>query len=959
MIFSDEEQVSSIVGSRGLSMIYTSGWVDEQIAKSGWETQSVNKSVRDFLGKFSNNHIFNRFIPISEVENSNFKMIAFNTVIKGVIDDVVDRDEFLKRMKRIILKNKELQNEKVSTNKIGASKDSALLINPEIFKQEDDDPKRNFVRSLDRQFVDLEDDLIFKTANFLKVASFKNDRIGNIVELSSQIIKEVVQHIYSAAKEYSVEDLEGDQLWNQEKWWSEKKGNNGTNIYFQNELLFEVPDDVNMAPIMVIEGFGYITAYFVDDLAKKLGIENDAWKTMKIRGAIGSIESEILDFNDQDEESEIKKIYEEAKHKAGIEGINPLYEQKLLNRLDPNHELSFHPNRTSPLLEAAVIVRDIKEKEKDTAMIGKKVDEIIATLDVKARRDEMDKIVVQYKQDKVTDKQAVERLKEFWEQEASIFNQIYAREKIEEIDLEKVGKLKKKFRTLSFDDVVKVLKKNFQKDDLVGNLYGQILNVKKNKRKSSGLNQYWEAPDGGLSIKYSLFEGAEGIHYQLDFKGIIINERNGEGNWKESMLIKRSDDDIFGVAYSSEVKEIYIVRKFSFYERFSSGGGKYLSLVHVDEPGFNTDPLHNKSVPLKQASRDPNLEMILSDSVTTRSKGLDDMIPGETEAEAEDAKAKKAVEEAEKAVATERKEKEKHGKGTVSENVVMSVLDYTGGDVTSREISIIILEDSRFSQLSEEDVFRQVKNILVDLIHNKKVISNAYQVFWADKVREHIKELTLKKEELEDMLSNDEMDRWFRSDELKKIESLNDSLYYSKIEGEKHGIAWKKIEEKDKLEEKIKRLRRGVVQNDDVEKEIEKIEKQIEVISGVAYKINPDRAMMGQKEVVVLEDEAVKKPGGINLDAAMLDLQIKRDGNGVPLPLDMQDADLGMRVEGVLPVILRIMPINVIQHLNLIGLLPVEQEDPWQVSWWGEEQQKAYVPDDVLKGVRYGQRREV
>ncbi len=49
--------------------------------------------------------------------------------------------------------------------------------------------------------------------------------------------------------------------------------------------------------------------------------------------------------------------------------------------------------------------------------------------------------------------------------------------------------------------------------------------------------------------------------------------------------------------------------------------------------------------------------------------------------------------------------------------------------------------------------------------------------------------------------------------------------------------------------------------------------------------------------------------GGINLDPALLDLQIKRDGAGMPLPMHQQPIQ-NMRIEGFLPVIINIVPIN-------------------------------------------------
>ncbi|MCK5580450.1 MAG: hypothetical protein KAJ18_04175, partial [Candidatus Omnitrophica bacterium] len=52
----------------------------------------------------------------------------------------------------------------------------------------------------------------------------------------------------------------------------------------------------------------------------------------------------------------------------------------------------------------------------------------------------------------------------------------------------------------------------------------------------------------------------------------------------------------------------------------------------------------------------------------------------------------------------------------------------------------------------------------------------------------------------------------------------------------------------------------------------------------------------------------VKNVGGINLNSAMLNLQIKRDGNGIPLPLPQQPIQ-NMNIEGFLPVIINVTPI--------------------------------------------------
>ncbi|GEM_PF-4939721 len=71
--------------------------------------------------------------------------------------------------------------------------------------------------------------------------------------------------------------------------------------------------------------------------------------------------------------------------------------------------------------------------------------------------------------------------------------------------------------------------------------------------------------------------------------------------------------------------------------------------------------------------------------------------------------------------------------------------------------------------------------------------------------------------------------------------------------------------------------------------------------------------------------------GGIDLNPALLDLQIKRDGNGVPLPLPMQPIQ-DMHIEGFLPVIINIVPITNLPLL--LGLdLPAQEEKPVQLTY--------------------------
>ncbi len=71
-----------------------------------------------------------------------------------------------------------------------------------------------------------------------------------------------------------------------------------------------------------------------------------------------------------------------------------------------------------------------------------------------------------------------------------------------------------------------------------------------------------------------------------------------------------------------------------------------------------------------------------------------------------------------------------------------------------------------------------------------------------------------------------------------------------------------------------------------------------------------------------LEDHAALDPlGGIDLNPDLLDLQIKRDGRGIPLPLDQQPLE-NMQIDGFLPIIININPVA-----NLPLLLGLLDED--------------------------------
>lgn len=75
---------------------------------------------------------------------------------------------------------------------------------------------------------------------------------------------------------------------------------------------------------------------------------------------------------------------------------------------------------------------------------------------------------------------------------------------------------------------------------------------------------------------------------------------------------------------------------------------------------------------------------------------------------------------------------------------------------------------------------------------------------------------------------------------------------------------------------------------------------------------------VGASSPVSREDQV----GGIDLTPNRLNLQIKRDGNGVPLPINLQPLET-MQIDGFLPVIINITPV-----LSLPLLAKVVAENP-------------------------------
>ena len=82
-----------------------------------------------------------------------------------------------------------------------------------------------------------------------------------------------------------------------------------------------------------------------------------------------------------------------------------------------------------------------------------------------------------------------------------------------------------------------------------------------------------------------------------------------------------------------------------------------------------------------------------------------------------------------------------------------------------------------------------------------------------------------------------------------------------------------------------------------------------------------DALLAAEQEKVVYKDGSANY-GGIDFNSKLLDLQIKRDDNGVPLPM-IQQPIKDMKIQGFLPVIIQITPVT-----NLRLLLGISEEEP-------------------------------
>lgn len=119
---------------------------------------------------------------------------------------------------------------------------------------------------------------------------------------------------------------------------------------------------------------------------------------------------------------------------------------------------------------------------------------------------------------------------------------------------------------------------------------------------------------------------------------------------------------------------------------------------------------------------------------------------------------------------------------------------------------------------------------------------------------------------------------------------------------------------------------------------------------------DPSQGPAGEDEAIVTPADTAQATtatdsfAGINLDPALLDLQIKRDGNGVPFPLPQQPVE-SMRIEGFIPIIINVTPVPNLPLL--LGLTEPNGETPAKEKAPGSAQKPG--PADI-KTVRTGRK---
>lgn len=128
---------------------------------------------------------------------------------------------------------------------------------------------------------------------------------------------------------------------------------------------------------------------------------------------------------------------------------------------------------------------------------------------------------------------------------------------------------------------------------------------------------------------------------------------------------------------------------------------------------------------------------------------------------------------------------------------------------------------------------------------------------------------------------------------------------------------------------------------------IENTDNDFEALAAEDERINPLNTE-GVNASTASSPASLKAVGGINFDPTLMNLQVKRDKNGVPLPVFQQDLP-NINIEGLYPVIINIAPVTM---ANFPLLSKAEEEEQKKAAFKAQlspaDRQKAIREEDIL-----------
>jgi len=201
--------------------------------------------------------------------------------------------------------------------------------------------------------------------------------------------------------------------------------------------------------------------------------------------------------------------------------------------------------------------------------------------------------------------------------------------------------------------------------------------------------------------------------------------------------------------------------------------------------------------------------------------------------------------------------------------------------------------DKRSNKDSKKVYFKAAARAMLRVIDNPLSIQKKDKNESKEAKRERVDRMLVRKEKIENMEN--------RIKELARIFASADAAMVPKRSAKSiHQGA--QADERAQLLEAVRVLRQSMEGLSEEDKGSVQVQ-----IRRMIRKVNRLENSLGWQKTPYDSAQAAM-PGGIDLNSANLNLQIKRDGRGVPLPLSQQDMAQLSTIQGFVPVILEIKP---------------------------------------------------